>query len=116
MVFLKKKISGLNRKLTKIIKAMTVLGEIDINVQKTRSGSTQGGGVYAPPSTLPATSAGSASTVDQKARAGAGPVASSPPPEEKEEERRDLMLVGQIKKYAPYAIAAVVLYYFILKK
>jgi hypothetical protein len=116
VVFFKKKISELNRKLTKIIKAMTALGEIDINVQKTRSGSTQGGGVYAPPSTLPTTSAGVNPNADQKARTGAGPVTSSPPPEEKEEEGRDLMLIEQIKKYAPYAIAAVALYYFIIKK
>ena len=94
---------------------MFALGEIDVNTQKIRSGSYQGGDVYAP--TLPTTSASSVpmTAEDQRRRTGAGPVKQLPPSGE-EEEGRDLMLVEKIKKYAPYAIAALALYYFISKK
>jgi hypothetical protein len=94
---------------------MFALGEIDINTQKNRSGSYQGGGVYAP--TLPTTSASSApmTAEDQKRRTAAGPGEPTPLPIV-DEEGIPLTLTEKIKKYAPYAIAAVVVYYFITKK
>jgi hypothetical protein len=94
---------------------MFALGEIDDNTQKVRSGSYQGGGVYAP--TPPTTSSSSApmTAEDQRRRTGAGPVDSTPPPIV-DEEGIPLTLTEKIKKYAPYAIAAVIVYYFITKK
>lgn len=74
------------------------LGAID---QKIRSGATQS----AP--NVPT------SADDQKIRTGAGPM--EPTTSEGEEEAPDDM-TAKIKKYAPYAIAALVLYYFITKK
>ena len=94
---------------------MFALGEIDPNTQKVRSGSYQGGGVYAPASTTTPASSEPMTAEDQRRRTGAGPGAPMPLPIT-EEEGVPLTLTETIKKYAPYAIAAAVLYYFITKK
>jgi len=94
---------------------MFALGEIISDTQKVRSGSYQGGGVYAP---APATASDSSTPMtaeEQRRRTGAGPGAPTPLPIT-EEEGVPLSLAETIKKYAPYAIAAAVLYYFITKK
>jgi hypothetical protein len=75
------------------------LGAID---QKIRSGATQS----AP--NVPT------SADDQKTRTGAGLM--EPTTSEGEEEEAPDDMTAKIKKYAPYAIAAVVLYYIISKK
>lgn len=94
---------------------MFALGEIDDNTQKVRSGSYQGGGVYAPTQTTAPANSAPTTAEDQRRRTGAGPVAPAPPPIT-EEEGVPLTFSETIKKYAPYAIAAAVLYYFITKK
>jgi len=92
VVFFKKKINKI------INKIMTALGEID---QKIRSGAG------------PVVPSAPTSADDQKIRSGAGPVDTTT--SEGEEDAPDDM-AAKLKKYAPYAIAAVVLYYFMLKK
>ena len=76
------------------------LGAID---QKIRSGATQS-----------APNVPTSADDDQKKRTGAGPI--EPTASEGEEEEAPDDMTAKIKKYAPYAIAAVVLYYIISKK
>ena len=75
---------------------MTALGEIQDDYQKVRSGATRSQ-VEAPAPGTPGVTPGTPGTADETERPGAN-------------------YVDALKKYAPYAIVALALYYFISKK
>ena len=75
---------------------MTAMGQIEGDYQKIRSGATKSQ-VEAPAPGTPGVNSGTPGTADETERPGAN-------------------YVDALKKYAPYAIVALALYYFISKK
>ncbi len=93
MVFFKKKINKI------INKIMTALGEIQDDYQKVRSGATRSQ-VEAPAPGTPGVTPGAPTATDKTG----------------ETDRPGSNYVDALKKYAPYIIGGIALYYLILKK